>query len=425
MNRTYYAVFKFLTEIFLISFLFVFSLKRRKYFVLRLVVCLAISYSISSCWNITLSSIWWLSLIRYFLLFVCVVTTFFVCFDISLKQSLFYACGGYAIQHFTSKVYFMIEPTFLNKIPMYATVFIYVAFISMSYALFYFAVVRRIDDDLTYDKSNGSILIMGFGVVITLIIISVLSNHFKSGYYLPVGLQVIDNLYGMMCSLFILEIQFGIFEKSKNDKEMMRLEQIWQQDQKKMKFSKEVMDIINIKCHDLKHQLNSMDFKLSLQEKQEFRDKINLYDLSVKTGNETLDVIIYEKNIIASSKGIKLLCLADGKALSFMSTLDIYSLFGNAIDNAMEALDKLDVIEDKSISITVRQIKGQVSINVENMYVGDIVFNNGLPVSNKGDKINHGLGTKSMKMIVERYNGVIAYSAKNGVFDLNILLPIK
>lgn len=425
MSRTYYAIFKFLTEIFLTSFLFVFSLRRRKYFVLRLVVCLAISYSISSYWNITLSSIWWVSLIRYILLFVCVVTTLFVCFDISLKQSLFYACGGYAIQHFTNRLYFMIEPTFLNKIPMYATVLIYVAFISMSYALFYFVVVRRIDDDLTYDKSNGSILIMGLGVVITLIFISVLSNHFKSGYDLPVELQVIDNLYGMMCSLFILEIQFGIFKKSKSDKEMAQLEQIWQQDQKKMEFSKEVMDIINIKCHDLKHQLNSMDSKLSLEEKQEFRDKINLYDLSVKTGNEILDVIIYEKNIIASSKEIKLLCLADGKALSFMSTLDIYSLFGNAIDNAMEALDKLDVIEDKTISITVRQIKGQASINVENMYVGDVVFNNGLPVSNKGDKINHGLGTKSMKMIVEKYNGVIAYSAKNGVFDLNILLPIQ
>ena len=65
-----------------------------------------------------------------------------------------------------------------------------------------------------------------------------------------------------------------------------------------------------------------------------------------------------------------------------------------------------------------------VSIHVENYFSGEVTFENGMPRSSKGDLLNHGIGTKSMRHIAERYGGTLTARAKNGVYYLNILIPV-
>ena len=55
------------------------------------------------------------------------------------------------------------------------------------------------------------------------------------------------------------------------------------------------------------------------------------------TGNHALDVILTEKSLICKQKEIKLTCMADGKQLAFMQTTDLYSIFGNLLNNSIEA----------------------------------------------------------------------------------------
>lgn len=118
---------------------------------------------------------------------------------------------------------------------------------------------------------------------------------------------------------------------------------MWSSEEKQYNILKENIDYINIKCHDLKHQIRHFGDKCSLPEESvsEMMKKISVYDTSLKTGNEALDILLMEKSLTCLNKGIKLTTMADGKAISFMEETEIYSLLGNALDNAIESLEKV------------------------------------------------------------------------------------
>ena len=75
------------------------------------------------------------------------------------------------------------------------------------------------------------------------------------------------------------------------------------------------------------------------------------------------------------------------------------------LDNAIEAARRLDGAERKTISLVVSRRGDMAVIHEENYFDGEVRFENGLPVSTKGDPLNHGFGTRSMHQIVERYAG--------------------
>ena len=98
-----------------------------------------------------------------------------------------------------------------------------------------------------------------------------------------------------------------------------------------------------MKCHDMRHQIREIGRSKSLNSEviDEMEKSITLYDTMVKTGTEALDVILSEKSLLCYRKGIVLTCVADGGRLDFMSATDLYSLFGNALDNAIAAVKGL------------------------------------------------------------------------------------
>ena len=116
--------------------------------------------------------------------------------------------------------------------------------------------------------------------------------------------------------------------------------------------------------------------------------------------------------------------MADGAKLNFMSDPDIYSLFGNMLDNAIQTVIQLE--QDKRvIGVTIRAEGELLSINSHNYYSGNVHMEHGLPVTSKEDKKYHGFGVKSMVMIVEKYGGSISFDARDQIFNLNILLPLS
>src|SRR5699024_8892122 len=102
---------------------------------------------------------------------------------------------------------------------------------------------------------------------------------------------------------------------------------------------------------------------------------------------------------------------------------EIYSLFGNALDNAIEAVLPLE--EDRrTISLFVKRAHNMVSIHIENYFSGERIFSGDLPVTTKADKEYHGYGMLSMKTVVEKYGGTMAVEIRGDVFCLNLLFPL-
>jgi sensor histidine kinase regulating citrate/malate metabolism len=191
--------------------------------------------------------------------------------------------------------------------------------------------------------------------------------------------------------------------------------------------SKENIELINLKCHDMRHQIRRIGENKSIAPEtvKEIEDAISVYRLTAKTGNEALDVILTENNLRCYKNGITLTCVADGARLEFMHDADIYSLFGNALDNAIEAVLKIRETDSRVIGLKIHSVGELITINIRNSYADAITYNkDGYPVSTKGEPNYHGYGIKSISYIVEKYGGNLSISAKDGVFNLNILLSI-
>ena len=111
--------------------------------------------------------------------------------------------------------------------------------------------------------------------------------------------------------------------------------------------------------------------------------------------------------------------------LKFIKEVDLYSLFGNIIDNAIEAVSKLEDETLRCIGINIHTIGNFISIKVDNYYMGDIQFSKeGKPITSKENKDYHGYGISSIQAIVEKYNGSMSIKTEGNIFILNILFPI-
>ena len=148
-----------------------------------------------------------------------------------------------------------------------------------------------------------------------------------------------------------------------------------------------------------------------------------MYDSSFRTYNEALDVVMQNKGLICQQKGISLSCMADGKQLDFMKEGDIYSLFSNILDNAIEAVERLQQ-EEKVITFSVVARQGFVFVHQDNFYNGSLQFEEGLPRTTKEDNGYHGFGTRSIGALTEKYGGDLQIDTEGGVYSLDIMLPI-
>ena len=192
------------------------------------------------------------------------------------------------------------------------------------------------------------------------------------------------------------------------------------------KISEESVALVNQKYHDLKHQIAILRETTTEEEKtaylNQMEQEIKSYEAQNKTGNRILDTILTAKMLQCQNYGINLTCVADGKELDFMQPMDISALFGNALDNAMESVKKIADPQKRLIHVSVSRQKNFLRIKVENCYEGELEFENGMPKTTKHDKRFHGFGMKSIKKIVEKYNGSVTVSAKDGWFELRILM---
>ncbi|MCI5873608.1 MAG: ATP-binding protein [Clostridiales bacterium] len=211
-------------------------------------------------------------------------------------------------------------------------------------------------------------------------------------------------------------------------RELEAVQNVLQNQYKQYKQSRESIDLINYKYHDLKHQIAILRSEQDPEKRNEFLNKmeeeIKQYELQNKTGNKVLDTVLTSKSLYCDKHGITLTSVADGSLLDFMDIMDICSIFGNALDNAIECELKISDKEKRLIHVTVSQQKRFLMIRFENYYEGTLDAKEGLFATTKKEKQFHGYGLKSIQYTANKYEGAVNIDTKNNWFDLKVLIPL-
>ncbi len=226
----------------------------------------------------------------------------------------------------------------------------------------------------------------------------------------------------------LLFIQSELFKKSALEKELFTMNMLMKQQEEQYEITRDNIDMINQKCHDLKHQVRALRGLADDESKErylkELEQSVEIYGAIVKTGNDVLDTILTEKSLSCQAKGIKINCVADGGKLEFVDPVDLYGILGNAVDNAMEAVEKIDDSRMRLIDISIFSRDRFLVINVTNPMSGEVKLKNGLPVSTKPHNGYHGYGLRSIRHSLSRYDGTMSVNVFGHVFALKMLLPL-
>ncbi|MBD5462580.1 MAG: GHKL domain-containing protein [Lachnospiraceae bacterium] len=191
--------------------------------------------------------------------------------------------------------------------------------------------------------------------------------------------------------------------------------------------SKQSIDTINRKYHDLKHQISILRAEADNELRNGFLDtmeaEIKSYEIQNKTGNSVVDTVLAGKSLYCSKHGITLTSVVDGALLDFMSVMDICSIFGNALDNAIEYVEKIDDREKRLIHVAVFSQKEFILLRFENYCEEALVFQDGIPATTKPDSDYHGYGLKSIRYVAGNYDGTVTVRLENNWFELKIMFP--
>ena len=193
--------------------------------------------------------------------------------------------------------------------------------------------------------------------------------------------------------------------------------------------SKENIESLGRLAHDLKHQIAALRAEVDPEHAaagfEQLEKSVQRYSAQQHTGNPVLDVILTTKERTCADRGISFTAVADGSLLSNMSSMDIASLFGNALDNAIEATSKLADPEQRLIKLALFEQNSFTVVRVENYYDSRLKKDaeGNLRTTKRDDQHRHGFGVKSIQHIAQQYGGEVTIRTDDHWFVLTVLLP--
>lgn len=413
-------------EYFLACLLFLINLTKRDHFILRSIAATAITVFVPDI----IDYLPWAGVnmftLKLLLNFSTGVILFYLCAAVSVWDAVFAASCAYAVQHMAYALrYFVITVIPLNP---QQTVFAEWSIFLLTFLLCYFLFVKRLSFSGNFFISiAGSISFMLVTISVTYILSIIAQMTFTGASRESIILFSICRILGALCCFFILWAQTSIRTKLYLQYEFNLQQQLWNKQRANYELSKENIELINQKCHDLKHQIAALHSLDNDEQRKntllEIEQSVMIYDSVVKTGNEVLDVVLTEKSLLCERQNISWTCMADGKLLENINPIDLYTLFGNSLDNAIESVMGINEVEKRIIAVTLFKRKNMAVLQIENYYGQSLTFEDGMPVTTKADSRFHGYGMKSIRSIAEKYGGSVSVDAREGIFMLSILIP--
>ena len=250
------------------------------------------------------------------------------------------------------------------------------------------------------------------------------------------GIQMQEQKLMLLCVsciwLMCLIMYFVVQQMSKDNQTKLEYELM----KEKEKYSKESMEIIkrsNEELREFKHDLKN--YLLPLQEAMEtmpqsemakvwekINQKIEDVQTLIQTGNSYVDSMINTKITLARSEKVDVKCTILSK-MEGIDDLEFCSVFGNLMDNAIEAERK--VTEKKEIIIFVEEKMGYLRLEIQNKIEKSVLNENSSLNTTKKDTSSHGIGHKSVKRTMQKVGGALKYYETGDLFCAEAVFPIK
>ncbi len=445
------SVFYQLTDVhrcILAAVLFMLPLKKRKLFPLRAILfvltglallvpmqfieqvhmkCIRWAFDASSRFFVVLR----LTPIQFILLIIYLVLIslgLYACCELRPSKALYGAICAYLVQNFISNIVSVVTVGISEVYDGLSPVLplcIRLILGAALYTLFFFVLIRRL-------PKNGDYVFHHIMYILPVIFIMLLDETVTVyaraiNARSPTSFYGITFIYNALLSLIFLELQ-PLFRREHDHAEAITAEtQLRRSREKQYHDFQTNTEALSRRLHDLKHLVMAVEMDGGdLRRKELLREissRMEAYDTMMDTGNDALDALLSDTWMRCVEKKIRWTCLADGSCVEHIAPVDLFMMLGNALDNAMEASVKCEDPEQRFIVVNIWR-KGRLAfIRVENNCPAEPRFRNGIPQSLKTEP-GHGFGAGSIRSVCDQYNGQAQFSYEDGVFRLNVVLPI-
>ncbi len=367
------------------------------------------------------SGTWLVALAAAFIFMGSTLLIWFV-FDVRFSYAVFTAAAGQSLEG----ILFLIRnaSAYFPQLPDIGLVkgtFAKFAFCATVLALVWVFQVRRSPRQTCLEVRSMPMLLF---ICLSLFVTNLLSTWVRADSAQSAPYAVCS----AFCCVLLLILQFDIFKTSslENERDLMR--RLFRLRERQQRESQESMEVVNVKFHDLKHQIAALRQMDGGPERErslgDLERSICAYDSAVNSGNPAIDALLTEKSMRCWARNITFTCICDGQCLSWLGVVDLYTLLGNALDNAIEAAEKVSVGQARVVSVKIWRQASLACVEIENSYTGTVTLQDGLPATSKDDADYHGYGLKSVRSIAESHGGHLSLEAAPGRFTLRVVLPI-
>ncbi len=181
--------------------------------------------------------------------------------------------------------------------------------------------------------------------------------------------------------------------------------------------------------HDMKNHIIALAGLFHGREWEKMGDYLKqleengLEDDGDMTGSKAVDALLYQNRKQAKKEGVRWECDINMSKVCCINEFDLCVLFGNILDNALEACGRIGSEECRFINISAKTVKKCFLLEVKNSMDRREKYTDGF--TNKVDSQEHGIGLLNVGDVVNRYNGAVHIEAEEGIFVISVLIPLN
>lgn len=370
------------------------------------------------------------SLLELVMYWACITALFALCCEGNLRYKAYCAACAYTTQDLAYTIFVILYPEGAHRgarpgLP--GTLWMELLLMVVCYTILYHIIaVKILTMRQEIERSRGALL---YGAAVALM--GRAMGTIASVHYSPESQEMfrIITIYDAVLSLSLLSAQVLIFRQITYKQQITMENRLRSQEYQQFTMYRDSVETLRHKCHDLKHILFALQQEDTTGQGEtilkDLQTAVGNYDATFNTGNPTMDALLNKTWNSCEQRGIQWTCMADGQALNFLDPFDLYIMLGNAFDNALECVSALQETDKKFMSVNIRRKGNLALVCLRNYCDHALTFSDGLPITTKAEKSEHGYGMKSIREIAEKYNGTVSAGLESDIFTLNIMIPIS